>query len=105
MLWRSGFPTPNCRMTRLASRQTRPAYPSAPQPCEQILGMDGLCEYLELVALSAGAVEQISGGGLAGEEQNLACRQQFANPDGGIDAVEVGHDDVADEHVGLEGAG
>src|SRR5277367_6645538 len=66
--------------------------------------MNGLGEDLKLVPLSAGAVKQVGGGGLPGEEQNLACWQQFADPDCGIDAVEVGHDDITDEHVGLESA-
>jgi hypothetical protein len=37
--------------------------------------MNGLGEDLKLVPLSAGAVKQVGGGGLPGEEQNLACWQ------------------------------
>jgi hypothetical protein len=65
--------------------------------------MDGLGQDFELVALGPGAVEQVGGGGLPGEEQDLAGGQYPADADGGVDAVEVGHHDVADEHVGPEG--
>src|ERR1700753_2022378 len=64
--------------------------------------MDRLCENLEFVALSARAIKQISGGGLPGKEQDFARGQHRANLDGGIDAIQICHDDVADEHIGLE---
>ncbi len=34
----------------------------------------------------------------------LQAGSSLADPDGGVDAVEIGHDDVADEHVGPKGA-
>ncbi len=49
---------------------------SRAQAGEQVLRVDGLGENFELVALCAGAVEQVGGGGLSGEEQNLAGGQQ-----------------------------
>ena len=59
--------------------------------------MDGLGEDFKLVALGAGALQQIGGGRLAGEEQDLATGKKLTNPDRSLDAVNVGHDDVADD--------
>ena len=39
--------------------------------------MDGLGEDFELVALGAGVLKQVGGGGLAGKEQNLDIGQQL----------------------------
>ena len=64
--------------------------------------MHRLGEDFKLVALGADAIEQIGGSGLTGEQENLAAGEHGANLDGGIDPVEVGHDDVGDEHVGAE---
>src|SRR5690349_15427895 len=64
--------------------------------------MHGLGQDFELMSLGAGALQQIGGGGLAGEQQDLAGRQKAANMDGGFDAVHVGHDDVADHQVGTD---
>ena len=64
--------------------------------------MDRLGENFELVSLRASFFEQVRGGGLSGEEQDLASRHPGSGDDGGFDACHTGHDDVADEHVGLE---
>ena len=64
--------------------------------------MDGLGEDLELVALVARLLQQTGGGGLAAEEQDLAVWSLGARGDGGLDAVDAGHDDIGYEHVWLE---
>src|SRR6185312_16123060 len=64
--------------------------------------MNGLGENLELVALCACLLQKVSGGGLAGEEEDLALWQAAAGDDCSFDAGHAGHDDIADEHVGLE---
>src|SRR5580698_10909265 len=91
-------------------RSTLPSVPcfvlfSAAQFGQQVLRVDGFGEDFELVALVACAVEQVGGGGLSGKEQDFAGREQTADLDGSVDPVQVGHDDVADEHVGFEGLG
>jgi hypothetical protein len=67
--------------------------------------VDGLRQDLELVALGAGAFQQVGRRRLAGEEQDLAARQELADVDGRLDAVHVGHDHVADDEVGLDRTG
>jgi len=69
---------------------------------QQVGGVHGFGENLELVAQGAGLLEEIRGGGLSGEEENLAVGHLGAGRDGGLDAGHSGHDDVGDEHVGLE---
>jgi len=64
--------------------------------------MDRLGEYLEFVTLGAGLFEQIGGGGLSGEEKDLALWQFAARNDCRFDAGHTSHDDIADEHVRLE---
>ena len=64
--------------------------------------MDGLGENLKLVSLGAGFLQQICGRGLAGEEENFAVGHLGAGGNGSFDAGHAGHDDVGDEHVGLE---
>ena len=73
------------------------------QFAEQILRMDRFGQYLEIVTLCMSLLQQIGGGCLAGKKQDLDGWQQGANADGGINAVQVGHDDIGDQHVGLEG--
>ena len=53
------------------------------------------------MSLGAGFFQQVSGGGLAGEQQDLAGRQNLPNADGGFNAVHVRHDYVADDEVRL----
>jgi len=64
--------------------------------------MDGFGQDFELVSLDTGFFQQIGGGGLPGKEKDLAGRERLPYADGGFDAVHVGHDDVADNQVGLE---
>lgn len=57
------------------------------------------------MAAEAGIVEEVVGGGLAGEEQDAALGAELADADGGLDAVHAGHDDVGEEEVGKPGLG
>ena len=65
--------------------------------------MDGLGKDFEFVAFCAGLLQKVGRGSLTGEEQDFALRQSTACDDRGFDTGHAGHDDVADEHVGLEG--
>src|SRR5437016_4990623 len=62
--------------------------------------MNRLGEDLELVPASSGVFEQVSGCGLSREEKDLAAWKELSDADGGVDAVHVFHDDVADNQVG-----
>jgi len=64
--------------------------------------MDRLREDFEFVALGAGLFKQVRGSGLARKEKDFALWQFAASDDCSFDAGHAGHDDVADEHVGLE---
>ena len=64
--------------------------------------MDRFGEDLEFMALSTGFFEQIRGCRLTGEEKDLALWQFAAGDDCRFDTGHAGHDDVADEHVGLK---
>src|SRR5579864_7817456 len=44
------------------------------QFCQQIRRMDGLAQDFELMSLGAGIFQQVGGGRLPGEEQDLAIR-------------------------------
>jgi hypothetical protein len=72
---------------------------------EELGGVDGFGEELEVVAAGAGAGEDLNGGGLAAEEEDAGFGEHLADGDGGFDAVDVGHEDVGEDEVGLEGAG
>src|SRR5262249_14618946 len=61
--------------------------------------MDRLGQDLKFVSLGAGFFQEIGRSRLAGEQQNLAVRKQFANTNRSLDAVHVLHDDVADDQV------
>ena len=69
---------------------------------EQVLGMDGLGQDLEFMALCAGAIEQIGSCGLAGKQKYFAGWEQGADLDSRVDPVHVRHNDVGDEHVRRE---
>ena len=64
--------------------------------------MDRLCQNLELMALPLCAVQQVGGGGLPGKEQYFARGQHLANLNRRVNAVQVGHNHVADQHVRLQ---
>jgi len=69
--------------------------------------VDGLGESGEVVAGAARFFKEVDGGGLAGEEEDLALREFAGQCDGEIDATHSGHDDVGDEELGsdVEGEG
>lgn len=51
------------------------------------------------MSLSASFFEQIGGGGLSGEEQDLASGEELANANCRLNPVHVRHDDVADDKL------
>ena len=61
--------------------------------------MHRLGQNLKLVALRARLLQQIGGGSLAGEEQNLDARQQRPYPNRRVDSVQPAHNHVGDEHL------
>ena len=61
-----------------------------------------LGEDLEFMPLGTGLFEEIRRCRLAGKEQDLALWQLTASDDGCFYAGHASHDDVADEHIGLE---
>jgi len=64
--------------------------------------MDRFSKDFELVTLRAGLFQQIRGSGLAGKEKDLALWKFAASDDCCFNTGHAGHDDVADEHIGLE---
>lgn len=70
---------------------------------EQVSWVNRLSENLEFMALSASFLQQVGGSGLTREKENLTVGHPRACNDGCFDACHTGHDDVADEHVGLKG--
>ena len=62
--------------------------------------MDGFGERGEVVAHGACSFEEIDGGCLTGEEQDLAHWEGLGDGDGEIDAAHPRHHDVGDEEVG-----
>jgi hypothetical protein len=56
----------------------------------------------ELVSLGTRTLEQIGGGSLAGEKEDLTAGEKSANIDGCFDAVHIRHDDVADDEVRMD---
>ena len=65
--------------------------------------MDGLGEDLKFMPLGASLFEEVGCSGLAGEEKDLAVGHAGAGGNGGFNAGHAGHNDIRDEHVGLEG--
>jgi hypothetical protein len=61
--------------------------------------VDWFGENLEGVALSIGRLQDLCRGVMAGDEQDAAPRLQFANSDGGVNAVHSAHDHIADEEI------
>ena len=64
--------------------------------------MDWFGEDFELVTLAAGLFQQICGRGLARKKEDFALWKFAASDDCSFDTGHAGHDDVADEHIGLE---
>src|SRR5258707_8078707 len=70
-----------------------------PQLSQQILGMDGFGQDFKFVALGASLFQQVRGGSLAREQQDLAAGKDFADSNRRLNAIHVRHDDVADNQV------
>lgn len=68
-------------------------------------GVEGFGEELEVVATLAGAGEDFDGGGLSAEEDDAGGGGELADGDGGFDAVDVGHEDVGEDELGVDAAG
>src|SRR5579862_6746188 len=77
---------------------------SAFQFRKQVGGVNGFRENLKLVSLGTSVLQQVGGGCLAGKQQDFTGRQKATNADGGFDAIHIGHDDVADDEIGLQRA-
>ena len=61
--------------------------------------MHRLGQNLELVPLRARLLQQIGRGRLAGKQQDLDLRQHRPHLDGRIDAVQIGHDHIGNQHI------
>jgi hypothetical protein len=71
---------------------------------EELDGVDGLGEELEVVAAGACAGEDFDGGGLSANEDDASFGAEFEDGDGGFYAVECGHEDIGEKDGGLEAA-
>jgi len=72
------------------------------QFCQEIRRVNGFGENFEFVPLSAGLFKQIRGCGLTRKEKDFALWQLAASDDCSFNPGHTGHDDIADEHVGLK---
>jgi hypothetical protein len=66
--------------------------------------MNRLRKQFEVVTKGAGALKDFYSCGLAAEKNDTSGRAEFANGNGGLDAVEVGHGNVRKNSVGLKTA-
>src|ERR1019366_1593537 len=73
----------------------------AAQAGQKVLRVNRLGEDLKLVTLGTRLLKQISGCGLPGKEQNFYFGQQGSNLNGRVNAIQVSHNDVGDQHVRL----
>ena len=58
-----------------------------------------------MVAALAGAGEDFYRGGLAAEENDAGFGKELLDGDGRFDAVDVGHEDVGEDELGVDAAG
>lgn len=72
------------------------------QLADQLGGVDGLDHDLEAEVLRFGFGEELTDGGLAGEQEDAQAGEQLAEVHGRIDAVAVAKEEIGDENVGLE---
>jgi len=56
--------------------------------------MDGFVEQLEVVSLGAGVFQKIGCARLSGKEEYAGLRTDFRDNKHGIDAVQLGHNDI-----------
>ncbi len=66
--------------------------------------MGRLGQNIEFMSFRTRFLEKIGGGGLSGEEKNLASRQDVPDLDSRFDPIHVRHDDIADDQVRPAGA-
>jgi hypothetical protein len=64
---------------------------------DELGGVEGFGEEFEVVATLAGAGKDFYGGGLTAEEDDAGRRGEFADRDGGFNAVDVRHEDVGQD--------
>lgn len=64
--------------------------------------MYGLGKDVKVITATARVGQQVSGGGLSGKQQDAAAGKLFVEDDGYINAIDVGQDNVGDEHIGLQ---
>jgi hypothetical protein len=72
---------------------------------DELGGVEGFSEELEVIAAGAGAREDFYGGGLAAEEDDAGFGEELLDGDGGFDSVDVGHEDVGEDELGADAAG
>lgn len=72
---------------------------------DELGGVEGLGEELEVVAAGAGAGEDFYRGGLAAEEDDAGLGEKLLDGDRCFNAVEVGHEDVGEDDLGGDAAG
>lgn len=68
---------------------------------QQVSGMDGLGNDLERGPIFSGEEQPIAGFAVSGEEDDLACRISFSNPDRQLDAVHFGQHNIHDQQCRL----
>ena len=72
---------------------------------DEFFGVDGFGEELEGVAFGLGFTHELAGGGLSGEEEDAGGGKFLADFDAELDSGHFGHEDVAENDVGLDLAG
>ncbi len=58
-------------------------------------------ENFEFIAATTGILQETWGGSVAGEEKYFAARQEFKDANCRLNAVHVGHENVADDEIGI----
>lgn len=72
---------------------------------DELGGMERFGEELEVVAALAGSRENLDRGGLAAEEHNAGFGQKLLDGDGRFDTVNMGHEDVGKDELGVGAPG
>jgi hypothetical protein len=72
---------------------------------DELDGMEGLGEELEVVAALARTGEDLDRSGLTAEEHDTRVGEEFLDGDGGFHAVKVRHEDVGEDDLGSDAAG
>lgn len=69
---------------------------------EDLFGVNGFEEDLEVVAADPGIAQEVGRGGLTREEQDAASGDHAGNLNGGFDPAHPRHDDVREKDVGMK---